>query len=182
MHRNAEVKLEKKNILITGLPGVGKTTLIRRLSDELMQFHPVGFYTAEIRKGGVRKGFDLICFDGRRGILSHVDIRSSFKVGRYGVDVAGFEDFLESIPFRDPAAQLIVIDEIGKMECYSKRFKILLEDILNSQKTIIATIARKGGGIIAEVKKRPDVVMFEISRGNRDTILSEILATALRKD
>ncbi len=103
-------------------------------------------------------------------------------MGRYGVDVAGFEDFLESIPFRDPAAQLIVIDEIGKMECYSKRFKILLEDILNSQKTIIATIARKGGGIIAEVKKRPDVVMFEISRGNRDTILSEILATALRKD
>ena len=59
----------KKNILITGLPGIGKTTLIRRLYEELKDTHPVGFYTGEIRENGVRKGFELISLDGRRGLL-----------------------------------------------------------------------------------------------------------------
>lgn len=167
--------LIKKNILITGLPGIGKTTLIKKLSEELKDFHPVGFYTTEIRENGIRKGFELISLDGRRGLLSHINIKSHCRVGKYGIDVRGFEDFIDSIPFLNPETTLVIIDEIGKMECFSDKFIKLLKEIQDSEKLVIATIALKGGGLIADIKKRDDTWLFEITRSNRDSLLSEIL-------
>jgi len=164
-----------KNILITGLPGVGKTTLIKKISEQLRVLHPVGFYTAEIREKGVRKGFELISFDGRSGILSHTDIKGPYMVGKYGVDIKGFEDFLESTPFLNPATNLIVIDEIGKMECLSRKFIGLIKNILDSEKQVIATIALKGGGLIEETKKRDDIRIIEITQSNRESLVSEVL-------
>jgi nucleoside-triphosphatase len=96
-------------------------------------------------------------------------------VGKYKVDVEGFEDFLETIPFFRPETRLILIDEIGKMECFSEKFKKILKDVLDSEKRVIATIALKGGGLIGEVKKRPDVKLLELTHGNRDSLLPEIL-------
>ena len=165
----------RKNIFITGPPGIGKTTLIKRLFEELKDYRPVGFYTEEIREGGVRKGFSLITLDGERGLLSHVGIKSPYRVGRYGVDVKSFEDFLDPISFADPERKLIVIDEIGKMECFSQKFRNLLKDILDSEKVLIVTVALKGGGFIDEVKKRDDVKLFTMTQGNRDALVSEIL-------
>jgi nucleoside-triphosphatase len=107
-----------KNLLITGIPWSGKTTLFKRLTRELAHRDPIGFYTQEIRKGGVRKGFTLNGLDGSSGVLAHVDFSHDFRVGRYGVDVAGFEDFLDRISFSDQNAKLVMIDEIGKMECF----------------------------------------------------------------
>ncbi|OGP69746.1 MAG: hypothetical protein A2169_10000 [Deltaproteobacteria bacterium RBG_13_47_9] len=165
----------KKNLLITGLPGVGKTTLIKKISEELRHLHPAGFYTEEIREEGVRKGFELISLEGRRGLLSHRDIKGPHRIGQYKVDLKGFEDFLDSIPFFYPLTRLIIIDEIGKMECLSDKFKKILIDILDSEKWVIGTIALKGSGLIAEIKEREDVKLFEISQSNRDSLLSEIL-------
>lgn len=167
--------LVKKNLLITGLPGVGKTTLIKKLSEALKSFHPIGFYTEEIREGFERKGFELISLEGKKGLLSHKDIRSPYKVGQYKVDIKSFENFLDSISFFNPFTRLIIIDEIGKMECLSDQFKNLLKEILDSAKWVIATIALKGNGLIAEVKERKDVQCFEITKRNRDPLFSEIL-------
>jgi nucleoside-triphosphatase len=167
--------LRKKNLLITGLPGVGKTTLMRRLYEALKNFHPVGFYTAEIREGGMRKGFELVNFEGKRGILSHVSIKSRDRVGRYKVDVSGFEDFLDRISFFDPSSRMVMVDEIGKMECLSDKFERILKEVLDSEKKVIATIALKGSGLIARVKKRQDVKLFEMTQSNRDVLVSEIL-------
>ncbi|MBM4140538.1 MAG: NTPase [Nitrospira sp.] len=158
-------------MLITGLSGVGKTTLIKNLSEELKDFRPVGFYTTEIREKGIRKGFELISLDGIKGILSHVDIKSHYKVGKYSVNIEGFETFLESIPFFNSATSLIIIDEIGKMECFSSKFRKLIKEILNSEKVLIATIALKGEGFIREIKNRNDIKSFEITQGNRDYLL-----------
>lgn len=169
------LSLIKKNLLITGLPGVGKTTLIKKLVEALKRYQPVGFYTEEIREKGERKGFGLISLEGKRSLLSHKDIRSPYQVGQYKVDVEGFEDFLHSIPFFNRRTHLIVIDEIGKMECLSDWFKKLLKEILDYEKWVIATIALKGSGLIAEVKEREDVQLFEITKKNRDTLFSEIL-------
>ena len=171
----------KKNLLITGPPGVGKTTLIKNLAEALKPLHPVGFLTAEIREGGIRKGFELISLDGRKGLLSHTDIQSPHRVGKYRVDVKGFEDFLSSLQFLNPSTRLIVIDEIGKMECYSDQFKNLLQEILDSEKWVIATIALKGSGIIEEIKKRKDVKLFEITQRNRNSLLPDILSE-VKKD
>ena len=154
---------------------MGKTTLIKKLSEALKHLHPVGFYTAEIREGGVRKGFELISLEGKKGLLSHKEIRSPYKVGQYKVDIQGFEDFLISISFSNPSTRLIVIDEIGKMECFSDQFKKIMKEILNSEKWVIATVAFKGSGLIAEVKERKDVRLLEITKKNRVSLFSEIL-------
>lgn len=138
-------------------------------------FSPVGFYTAEIREAGERKGFELISLDGRRGLLSHKEIKSPHRVGRYGVDVKGFDDFLDSIPWADPSTRMVIIDEIGKMECFSEKFKKILRELLDSEKGLLATIAMEGSGLIAEIKEREDVRLFSVTRSNRDSLLSEIL-------
>src|SRR4030042_2576980 len=105
--RMTSIGLIKKNLLITGLPGVGKTTLIKKLSEALKGLHPIGFYTEEIREGSERKGFELISLEGKRGLLSHTEIKSPFNVGNYKVDVKSFEDFLNSISFFNPSTNLI---------------------------------------------------------------------------
>ena len=170
-----ELSSIKKNILITGLPGVGKTTLIRRLSQGLMNNNPAGFYTGEIRERGVRKGFELTSLQGVKALLSSVHIESPFRVGKYKVDISGFEEFLKSIPFLEDKTDLVIIDEIGKMECLSDSFRSLIKKLLYSDKPVIATIALKGGGIIEEIKERNDVELFEITHENRNSISSLIL-------
>ena len=167
--------LARKNLLVTGLPGVGKTTLIKKLAEALKSLHPVGFYTEEIREEGTRKGFELISLDGRKEVLSHVEGRSPYRVGKYKVDVKGFEEFLDTLSFSNPSAHMIVIDEIGKMECYSDKFKTLLKEFLDSERCVIATIAFRGSGFIEEIKRRKDVKLFEITQSNRNALLSDVL-------
>ena len=165
----------KKNILITGPPGIGKTTIIIKLAQMLKSAGPAGFYTAEIRDGGVRRGFELVGFNGRKGLLSHSDIKSRHHVGKYGVDVKGFEVFLNGLALRDPNVALVMIDEIGKMECLSQRFKTAVRTVLDSEKTVIATIAQKGTGFIEEVRVREDARLFEMTRENRESLIEEVL-------
>jgi len=165
----------KKNILITGMPGTGKTTLIRKILADVAALNPAGFYTEEIREAGVRRGFALISTDGVRSILSHENIRSPFRVGKYGVDLNSFESFIDRIPFRDPDRRLLVIDEIGRMECFSRKFTQLTSELLSSDRRVIATVAMKGTGLIADVKARPDVELIEITRDNRNDLPRHLL-------
>lgn len=171
--------MRRKNILITGAPGIGKTTLIKKISHGLQHLHPAGFFTEEIRVGGVRKGFSLVSLDGRRATLSHTDIASRYKVGRYGVDVAAFDDFLDHISFFAPDAGAIIIDEIGKMECISDKFNRLLKRILEQERPVIAAVSGKGKGVIEEIKKRTDIELYVMTENNRNSLLPEIVSLLL---
>lgn len=167
--------MKKPHILITGLPGVGKTTLVRKLSSRMKSHSPVGFYTEEIREKGERRGFELVSLRGERSILSHVSLHSPYRVGRYGVDLKAFESFLARLSFHETPESPVILDEIGKMECLSTPFKRLLRELFDSDRLLIATIALRGGGIIEEIKGRNDTVLFEVTRENRDTLLPDIL-------
>ncbi len=164
-----------KNILITGLPGSGKTTLIHKLADDLREYGPVGFFTGEIREHGTRMGFKLTSLDRKRiGVLAHVDIKGPHRVGKYGVDLEGFEQFLGTVPLVDPLPQIVIIDEIGRMECLSARFRVLVASLLDAPAPVIATIALTAGVFIDEVKHRRDVHLYEITERNRDALLPVI--------
>jgi nucleoside-triphosphatase len=169
------MKALKKNILITGAPGVGKTTLIGKFAEELSDFQPVGFFTTEIRDHGTRKGFELISLSGNKGILSHINIKSPYSVGKYHVNLKGFEAFLNSLPLRNDSVNIIIIDEIGKMECFSNFFINIIREILDSAKVLLATVSLKGSGIIAEIKKRDDIELFMLRKDNRNSLTSDVL-------
>lgn len=160
----------KKNILITGAPGVGKTTIVRRIADELKDLNPVGFYTAEIREEGTRKGFELKGFDGTTFILSHTKIKGSHRVGKYVVDIKAFDEFLDKLRPVKFSARVVIIDEVGKMECFSSKFREIISELLDSSIPVVATVALRGGGLISEIKDRSDVDIFEVTHGNRNTL------------
>ena len=163
-------------ILLTGLPGCGKTTAIMKIIASLDCEKVAGFYTQEIRENNNRKGFRWKRLDGAAGILAHVDIKGRFKVGKYGVDVAGFEKSV--VPVLDAEqtdVELFVIDEIGKMECFSEKFVAAARSLFASDKSILATVARKGTGLISEVKIYPGTQLFKLIRENRERTIIEIM-------
>jgi nucleoside-triphosphatase len=148
-----------KNILITGTPGIGKTTLFRQVALECALFSPVGFFTGEIRELGTRVGFSLTALDGRERVLSHVDLRGKHHVGKYTVDIEGFEAFIGDVLVTGPGTRLVMIDEIGKMECLSPRFRRRVREILDAAIPLVATVALRGDAGIASIKARDDIVV-----------------------
>jgi len=168
--------LQQKNLLVTGPPGCGKTTLVRRVANGLPGVPIAGFLTTEIRDGGERAGFSLVSCDGRHGTLSHIRFPGPPRVGRYGVDLPAFEAFLEGIPFAAPGTRLVLIDEIGKMECFSLRFRQLVTRCMDGPIPFLATIALRGDRFIEELKKRPDAELVIVTRENRDRLPGELVA------
>lgn len=166
---------DKHAILLTGSPGVGKTTAIRRIAAGLDGRRIRGFVTDEVRVGGERRGFRLETFDGRSAVLAHVDIRSPDRVGKYGVDVEALDDVVGEALALDPGA-IYLVDEIGKMECLSGRFVAAMEALLDSDLPVIATVAARGEGLIDRAKRRADVGVLTVTRANRDDVPARAIA------
>jgi len=162
-------------ILLTGLPGCGKTTAVMKIIDTLGCEKVQGFYTREIRQNNIRKGFSWKRLDGADGTLAHINIKGPLRVGKYGVDVAGFEESVVPIlDIEQVAAELFIIDEIGKMECLSEKFVAAVRRLFASEKSVLATVAQKGKGLISEVKKYPNTKVFNLTRSDCDKTVTEI--------
>ncbi len=167
----------EKNIFITGLPGTGKTTLIRKIVSALGQQNMTGFYTEEIREENSRLGFKVKTLLGNEGMMAHVGTKSRYRVGKYGVDIRGFEQVaIPSMDCYNEKVSIIVIDEIGKMECFSELFKQKVVECLDSEKRVLATAAFKGGAFIDSLKKRSDVSLIQLTEKNRKQVLQTIVA------
>lgn len=162
-------------MLLTGVPGIGKTTLIRRIAGCLERLHPVGFYTEEITEGGNRRGFSLVSLAGERSVLSRVDFEGPLRVGKYRVDLAAFEEFLDSIFSCGLGAGVFIIDEIGKMECLSRKFRQLVMELLDSDQLVIATVAKRGNDFIEGIKRREDSIVYELTLANRERMGDAVL-------
>jgi nucleoside-triphosphatase len=163
-------------LLLTGRPGVGKTSVLRATARKLAGFQLVGFYTEEIRAGRERRGFRLVTFSGDEAVIAHVDLPAP-RVSKYGVDVATIDRFAAAI-LRDlpDGSAICLIDEIGKMECLSPAFVEGTRELLNSGRPLVATVAERGAGFIDEVKRRPDVELWTVTPATRDTLPDKIVA------
>jgi len=160
----------KKNFLITSPPGTGKTTAIKNFVNLAKgKFKISGFITEEIRdKTGKRTGFKIITIDGKTGTLADVNLKNSPRVGKYGVNLKDIDKI--AVPSIDLNSDIIVIDEIGKMECFSKLFIQKVFEALDSPKIVVGTIKEKGDEIIDRIKSRKDVELIKLTPENRNEI------------
>lgn len=163
----------KKKIFLTGAPSSGKTTVIKKVIQELD--HPVnGFYTEEERVAGKRVGFLMKTLDGRRGYLAHQDIESDFHIRRFGVSIGNIETI--AVPSITPVNRnIIILDEIGKMECFSEVFKQAAIKALDSPNIVVGTITFGGDDFILGIKQRDDMEIHEVTQDNRDLLPGLIL-------
>lgn len=162
-------------ILLTGRPGVGKTTVIMKVL-EGFEGTAGGFYTEEIRRGNIREGFRIRTLDGRNGILAHISDSGPFRVGKYGVDVGALDGIaLPSLEMALETDELVIIDEIGKMELFSRRFRSLLQRILKSEKGILGVIHQKVDPFTRRIRRLPAVEIVTVTEMNRDSLPRLIL-------
>jgi nucleoside-triphosphatase len=163
-----------QKILLTGRPGCGKTTLIKRALKSLSQ-RASGFYTEEIRERGVRIGFRLITLTGDEAVLAHVDLKTPERLGKYGLDLPALEAVgVNAIREGLQTKRLVVIDEIGPMEIRSAAFRRAVTDALQSDLPILATIFLRSLPFTNAIKSRPDVVLIEVRPDNREQLVLQL--------
>jgi len=161
------------NIFLTGAPSSGKTTIIKKVIQRLD--HPAnGFYTEEERIEGKRVGFLMRTLDGKSGHLAHQDIGSEFRIRRYGVSIENIESI--AVPSIAPVDRnIIILDEIGKMECFSEVFKQSAVRALDAPNVVIGTITFGGDQFIMNIKNRADMEIIEVTPDNRDALPAFLL-------
>src|SRR5438094_7139734 len=154
-------------LLITGPPGIGKTTVLERVVASLPPAVATGFLTRELRERGGRPGFATETLHGHTAVLASLRSDTGPRVGRYRVRVAALDAVAVPTLAARPGVRLIVVDEIGKMESLSNRFAHAVRTALAPPVPLLGTIARSGAGLIAEVRRRPDVTLVEVTLENR---------------
>lgn len=163
-----------KNIFISGKPGCGKTTLIKEILKEL-KIKARGFFTEEIRRNGERIGFKIITLTGREGILAKKGFKSPFRVSKYGVILKDLEEIgLKEIKKGLKEDALLIVDEIGKMELFSRKFRKIILEALDSKNKILGTIMLKGNLFCDKIKQRKETRIFYLKRKNFQKVQEEI--------
>ncbi len=164
-------------ILVTGRPGVGKTTLVSRVVRDLDR--PLrGFVTREVRRAGRRVGFMVETFSGGKTWLARTDWKRGPRIGRYRVDVPGFEALV--LPELDmthaPPDTLVVMDEIGPMELLSSAFRDAVLRVFQGPWDVLATVMQRPHPFTDALKAREDVECITLTRNNRDALVPELRA------
>jgi nucleoside-triphosphatase len=164
-------------LLLEGRPGIGKTTVARRLLTLLQEAGvPVGgFTTGELRTGGHREGFVVEAVSGAREVLAHVDLPGPPRVGRYGVDLAALERV--ALPaLREPGAGgVVVVDELGRMELASAAFRTAVVDLLGRDVAVVATVHQTRDRFTDALRRRPDIRVVRVTQATRDALPEQLV-------
>lgn len=165
----------RRKVLLTGPPGCGKTTVVRKVA-QILGGAAAGFFTEEVRDArGTRIGFRVVTLDGARGELAAKSAARGPRVGSYVVNVGDFERVaLPSLDADDD--RILIIDEIGKMECHSAAFVRKVADLVASPRPLLATMPLGGGAAIEEIRRRTDVETIVVARENRDALPARLAA------
>ena len=162
-----------KNILITGKPRCGKTTLVMKIIKQLDSAG--GFFTQEFRQDNQRIGFKITSLQGKEGILAREGFRSKFRLGRYGINLKDLEEIgVIAIEEAINKKEVVIIDEIAKMELFSKDFKNAVLKALNSKKRVLGTIQQRDLPFLKQIKARPDLIVLELKVDNREEIYKKL--------
>jgi len=168
-------------LLVTGAPGVGKTTVLIKTVNSL-KYNGIsvgGMVSQEVRKGGVRVGFEIVDLsDEKRGWLSHVNQANGPQVGKYRVNMADLEEIgAKAVLKAVDKCRVVAIDEIGPMELFSQAFKQSVQIAFGSGKPMLVVVhAKAKDHLIREAKQREDSETFTVTSANR-----EFLPETLRK-
>ena len=166
------------NLLLTGHPGIGKTTLVKRLIQRLGHLALSGFYTEEIRTRGRREGFRAVALNGTSGVFAHRDFQtaSRHRLGPYGVHPGMLEKLvLPHLDWKRKRPDLMVVDEIAKMELLSRPLREAILELLDSPCPVLGTISLHGAGVLKRIRDREDVHLVKLTRKNRSVLHGEIL-------
>jgi nucleoside-triphosphatase len=161
-------------ILLTGPPQCGKTTVIQKVVAGFSG-QAVGFYTREVQERGRRVGFEIVTLAGDAALLSHVDFPGPLRVGKYGVNLDNFHRVALPVMEMGPGVDLIVVDEVGKMECLSDKFVAAMENLWSQPVPLVVTVAEKGGGYIAALKAKAEATLITVTATNRNELPHRIL-------
>jgi nucleoside-triphosphatase len=165
----------KRALLLTGQPGTGKTALIKEALART-KVKGGGFYTEEIRTGGIRQGFRIVALDGQEAMLAHVSISSQYQVSKYRVDTDALDRVgVAALRQALKESDLIVIDEIGKMELLSPEFREAVTQVLDSGKKVLGTIMLNPHPFADEIKRHHEVEVLLVTRGNRPQVMNKVL-------
>ncbi|RLF05472.1 MAG: NTPase [Thermoprotei archaeon] len=167
-------------IFVTGRPGVGKTTLVFNVADQLrkMGFKVGGIVTLEVRSSGVRTGFKIVDIEnGMEVPLASVSSASGPRVGKYLVHVENMDSFAINVIARAlEHGDLIVIDEIGPMEIKSQKFIDIVKKALESEKPLLATLHYKlRHPLLDYIRSRKDFEIIEVTESNRNILPRRII-------
>ncbi|MDI6707512.1 MAG: NTPase [Candidatus Thermoplasmatota archaeon] len=171
-------------MFVTGKPGSGKTSLILKAADELTKkgLKVGGFVTQDIRAGNKRVGFKIKDLATQReGILAHVEQKEGPRVSKYRVNISDLEGIgVKAVEAAKESADWIIIDEIGKMELYSKKFEEVIRETLSSGKNILATVHWDyEHPLILEIKR--DYKVYFLGKDNWSETLENILRRIARE-
>lgn len=172
------------NILITGPPGIGKTTLLNKIKNKIKDrgYSIGGMYCPEIREEAKRTGFEIIDIDsGRKGVLASISSTTGPTVGKYRVNLDGINDIgVLALKNALKTSDYVFIDEIAPMELASGSFSQAVWELMESRKPVIAVIhQRSKNPFILKLKKREDTIIFDMNLQNKDSIMDEILRIIL---
>lgn len=167
-------------VLLTGRPGVGKTTLIMRTLDTL-RAAAGGFYTREVRRAGARIGFEIVALNGQTAMLAVRAAGKTFsreaRLGMWRVDLDAIEGV--AVPALQQAAAsggLVVVDEIGPMEIFSTAFCTSVGALLDQPIPLLGTIVQRPYRFADAVKRHPRVHLVTVTPANRDDLLPALTA------
>ncbi|RCW50247.1 nucleoside-triphosphatase [Paenibacillus prosopidis] len=172
----------EKIFFLTGKPRMGKTTLIKKIINEIGPDNCGGFYTEEIRDARDRTGFKCVTLAGESQVIANVESNSSLKIGRYGIDISNFENVaLKSIQDSLKSKKVTVIDEIGFMQMLSIPFQQMIYKVVSENHHIVlGTIPLDSHPEIDKIKRLPGVKIINVNEENRDFIAEVVVKDILK--
>ncbi|MGE5556682.1 MAG: NTPase [Methanocella sp.] len=177
--------LTKRVLLVTGSPGVGKTTVVQKTAQALKDrgFSVGGMISREAKDCCTRLGFEVIDFaNGKHGWLAHVDQKNGPQVGKYRVNLSDLERIgVKAVVEATKKYDIVVIDEVGPMELFSAKFKLAVQAALESNKVVLAVVhAKAKDALITEIKQHKATTLYTVTAANREGLPSVLVQQVLQ--